>query len=568
MADFGSARVVASESEPRAPRRLVAALALAAIVAVAVALRWWPGCLACDRAHWRQDESNHFPLVCRFLNGGFDVREFKNPTFSDYVVAGASALVGGARRLLGLDPSFGAFVARETVAPHVALWVGRIVSILASAASVAVVARLGRRLFSASVGLFAGLLLALDGVAAWSAPLCGNESLVVLLGLLAVATAIGGGSLRRRFASGLLLGLAVSTKYSAGILVLPIALAWGLRAWPVALTAPLAFVLGSPMAVLNFEDFLRGFRTEGSYLHSGYFAMDRARHELGFVYYLRTYAESHQGVVLASLCAVGIVASLALVVFRRDRTHALLLAASTPLYLFLGSGIFNSERFLLPSVSFIALHGAWALDRLLARVAWLRARPDVAFAAGLAVIGGAAASTTAEQQAALGRRFGTPEPACVLLAELKPSLAPGSRVAQLAIPGDFRLLLDADPWTEMSLPAPSDEERRIAAEWLAARDLLPTSAPLGRLVLESDSLAQLQESLRSSRVDTLVVVVPTHQLFSGQRIRPAAGDERLAACPFWNELADWLASLPRRAFALSPDKRIAAAVLDFGAAPR
>jgi len=51
MADFGSARVVASESEPRAPRRLVAALALAAIVAVAVVLRWWPGCLACDRAH-------------------------------------------------------------------------------------------------------------------------------------------------------------------------------------------------------------------------------------------------------------------------------------------------------------------------------------------------------------------------------------------------------------------------------------------------------------------------------------------------------------------------------------
>src|SRR5262249_52175070 len=179
---LGDADSVAVGPAPGAPRRVVTALALAAIVAVAVALRWWPGLPDCGRAHWRQDETNHFPLVCRFLNGGFDVREWKNPTFSDYVVAGASALVGGARRLLGMDPSFDAFVVRETVAPHVALLVGRIVSILASAGCAVVVARVGRRLFSTSVGLFAGLLLALDGVAAWSAPLCGNESLVVLLG--------------------------------------------------------------------------------------------------------------------------------------------------------------------------------------------------------------------------------------------------------------------------------------------------------------------------------------------------------------------------------------------------
>src|SRR5262249_26012554 len=154
----------------------------------------------------------------------------------------------------------------------------------------------------------------------------------------------------------------------------------------------------------------------GGYLHSGYFAMDRARPEYGFVYYVRTYAESHQGVVLASLCAAGIVASIALVLRRRDRTHALLLAASMPLYVFLGTGIFNSERFLLPAVPFIAIHGAWALDRLLTRVTWLRMRPDLALAAGLVAIGGAAASSTADHQAAIGRRFGSPEPACVLLA--------------------------------------------------------------------------------------------------------------------------------------------------------
>jgi hypothetical protein len=564
----GNAKAIAVEAAPRAPRRTAAVLALAAIVAVALTLRWWPGCLACDRAHWRQDETNHYPLVCRFLNGGFDVREFKNPTFSDYVVAGAAALVGEARRLFGMDPSFRAFVARETAAPHVALWVGRLVSILASAASVLVVARIGRRLFSASVGGFAAMLLAVDGVAATSAPLCGNESLVVLLGLLAVATALDGGSLRRRLATGLLLGLAVSTKYSAGILVLPIVVAFGVRVWPALLTAALGFVLGSPMALLNFEDFLRGFRTEGGYLHAGYFATDQARRELGFVYYVRTYAEAHAGVVLASLCAVGIVASLALVVLRRERAHALLLAASVPLYLFLGSGIFTSERFLLPAVPFIALHGAWVLERLLTRVAWLRLRPGAALAAGLVAIGGAASWSTMEHQAALGREFGSPEPACVLLAELKPKLASTSRVAELSIPGGFRLLLATDPWAEMTIPAPDDEARRIADDWLAARGLLPTSTSLAGLVLESTSLAELQGKLRSSRIDTLLVDVPTHQLIFGGRIHASAGNERLAACPWWNEFADWLARLPRRAVALSPDRRITAAVLDLDAAPR
>jgi hypothetical protein len=540
----------------------VVALALAGIVAIAFWMRWWPGGVTDERAYWRRDEPIYFLVACRFLHGRFDLHDFINPTFYSYVVAGAGALVGGIRRLFGADATFDVFLARETAAPHFLVWAGRIISILASVSSVLVVVSIGRRLFSRSVGLLAGLLLAIDGVAAFSAPLCGNESLMMLLALLAYRTAIDGGSLRHRLASGLLLGLATATKYSAGILALPIAVAFGVRVAPTVLMAAIGFALGSPMALVNFRDFVHGFTTQAGFLRAGYTEEDRLRHEFGFVYYVRTFAETHQGVALALLCSVGILASIAALVVRRDRAHALLLAASLPLCLFLGVGIFSSQRFLLPALPFILMHGAWVLEWLWLRVARLRSRPDAALVVGLLVVAGSGASAAVRQHALLRRDFESPEPKCSLLADLKPWLTADSQVAELAIPKQFRLLLARDPWAEMGVPPPDDEVRQVVSDWLAANDLLPTSTPLVGLITTSPTLAKLQENLRSSRIDTLVVVVPTIQLFLGLGIRPAPLDVESRACPYWKELVEWFASLPRRFIGCSPDQRITAAVLD------
>src|SRR5262249_51220228 len=165
------------------------------IVAIALWTRWWPGSITDARGWWRRDETHYLTLASRFLHGRFDVDYFINPTLYSYVVAAAGAIVGGIRRLFGVDATFDLFLARETVAPHLLLWAARMVSIVSSACSVLVVARIGRRLFSPAVGLIAAALLAFDGVAAASAPLCGNESLMVLLVLLSFCVAIEGNSL-------------------------------------------------------------------------------------------------------------------------------------------------------------------------------------------------------------------------------------------------------------------------------------------------------------------------------------------------------------------------------------
>jgi hypothetical protein len=560
--------VAAAGATPTAPARTCVALAISGVVAIAFWMRWWPGSLTDARAYWRRDETMYFQLACRFLHGRFDVHDFINPTFYSYVVAVAGAIVGGIRRLFGMDATFDLFLARETAAPHFILWAGRVVSIVASALSVVVVARIGRRLLSPGVGVLAGLLLAIDGVAANSAPLCGNESLMVLLALLACGTALNGTSLRHRLTAGLLIGLATATKYSAGILALPLVVAFGLRVGPTVLAAAAGFVVGSPMAVVNFREFVHGFTTQASFLGAGYSAEDVVRHEVGFVYYVRTFADTHAGVVLALLCTVGICASIAVLVVRRHRSHALLLAASLPLYLYLGAGIFSAQRFLLPALPFIVMHGAWLLDWCLTRIPVLRSRPNGALAVGLLAIVGAGASATVRQHALLRRDFDRPEPKCVLLADLKRRLAKDWKVAELAIPGQFRLLLAQDPWQEMDVPPPNDAIRDTVSGWLAENDLLPTSAPLDLAIATSPTLAELREKLRSSNIDAIVLVLPTRQLLTGLGIRPAPQDATLRACPYWNELFDWIATLPRLFTGRSPDQRLTAAVLDLRDAPR
>jgi hypothetical protein len=553
---------------PIDPTPFASALALAAIAAIAVWTRWWPGRLADARTFWRGDESFYWRLACRILHGKFEVDHFINPTLYAYVVAAAGAIVGGIRRLFGADASFDLFLARETAAPHLLVLAGRVVSIVASVCSVLVVARIGRRLFSPAVGLIAALMLAIDGVAATSSPLCGNESLMVLLALLACLVTFEGGSLRRRLAAGLLIGLATATKYSAGILALPLALAFGLGVAPTLLAAAAGFVLGSPMALVNFGEFVRDFRTQAGFLGAGYSAEDLVRNESGFHYYFRTFADMHEGVVSALLCAAGIVASIAVAVVRRRRSHALLLSASLPLFLYLGTGIFSMQRFLLPALPFILMHGAWLIEAVRRRVPLLRTSPNGALAVALLALLGSALPAMTRERAFLASRYVAPEPPSSVLADLEPCFAANACVAELAIPNVFRLLLPSDPWSELALPPPDPAIRSAVSRWLAERDLLPTSAPLDRFIVRSATLADLRRNLKESGVDTLLVVLPTRQLLTGFGIRPEPNDLELRACPYWTEFVEWLATLPRLCTSRSPDLRISAAVLDLREPPR
>jgi len=158
--------------------------------------------------------------------------------------------------------------------------VGRFLSALAGALTVALLATVGRRLYGQKTGLLAGLLLALAVLHVQTSHFASTDVTLTLFVLLALAAS---GRLARRgriedaLVAGALTGFAIATKASAAPLVLPLAVAvffacrparaWGrgmllLAAGGCAVLA--AFFLGEPYAFLDFHEFWRSLSEQGA----------------------------------------------------------------------------------------------------------------------------------------------------------------------------------------------------------------------------------------------------------------------------------------------------------------
>ncbi len=158
--------------------------------------------------------------------------------------------------------------------------VGRFLSALAGALTVALLAAVGRRLYGPKTGLLAGLLLALAVLHIQASHFAATDvtlTLFVLLALAASSRLARQGRLRDALLAGALTGFAVATKASATPLVLPLAVAVFFacrpaRAWGRGLlllaagggAALVAFFLGEPYAFLDFHEFWRSLLEQGA----------------------------------------------------------------------------------------------------------------------------------------------------------------------------------------------------------------------------------------------------------------------------------------------------------------
>jgi YYY domain-containing protein len=158
--------------------------------------------------------------------------------------------------------------------------VGRFLSALAGALTVALLAAVGRRLYGQKTGLLAGLLLALAVLHIQTSHFASTDvtlTLFVLLSLAASGRLARGGRLRDALVAGALTGFAVATKASAAPLVLPLAVAvffacrparaWGRGTLLLATggaAALAAFFVGEPYAFLDFHEFWRSLSEQGA----------------------------------------------------------------------------------------------------------------------------------------------------------------------------------------------------------------------------------------------------------------------------------------------------------------
>jgi 4-amino-4-deoxy-L-arabinose transferase-like glycosyltransferase len=354
-------------------RRWAARAALVAILAVAAGLRF-TGLSWGLRHPPHMDERVFVESVFEMMRAGdLDHRYYEYPGLVFYL------LWPLLRPLLESGPSPSAYLAaRALVAAF---------GVIGCAA----LFPLGRRLHSEAAGLLAAALMAVSLVAVETAHMFRPD--VVLqaacaLALLAFARLDG--SRRREVEAGVLLGLALATKFS-GVFLLPSYLAARLlapgprlrRLALGALTAALAFAIASPYAIVHARDFLEGVQVQLRYHYE-----EQVRESVGYGVMLAQYAQ----VWLKGLGGVGAVLALiglepALRAWRKW-LPALLLAAVS--FAVLATSDVRHERFLLAPLSvgcLLAGAGAARLAGLLAgRLRWPAPVPLLVLAAALTAL--------------------------------------------------------------------------------------------------------------------------------------------------------------------------------------
>jgi 4-amino-4-deoxy-L-arabinose transferase-like glycosyltransferase len=339
-------------------------LGLGAVLAVALGLRLWGIAHGLPYAY-NADENAHFvPGAIGLYGHGWHPHYFVNPPAYTYLLHGVFTLWFGGRE--GVSEAYATHPTEVFVAARV---------------TVAVVGTLGvwllycagARLVDRRVGLLAAALLAVAFLPVFYSHLALND--VPTLAPIALALWGVAGVLRRGAAldyalAGLGLGLACATKYTGGIVLLPLlaAAAVALRTSGAALrvlrglalaglVALGAFVVANPYALLDFAAFRDGLDHQASAAGDDLGKLGLT-HESGHRYYLWTFT---WGLGWVPLVAAGLGAVTMLL---RERALAAVLVPAPLVFIaFMGTQERFFGRWLLPVFPIVCLIAAWAIVR-------------------------------------------------------------------------------------------------------------------------------------------------------------------------------------------------------------
>lgn len=314
------------------------------------------------------------------LDGDFNPRFFHWPSLTFYVFAALFACASFLRRLVSLDPSVD--YAQQVM-------IGRLFVAAAGTATVAILFSIGRRIAGTTTGLIAAALLAVAVLHVRESHFAMTDVLMTLLatGCLAVLLAafdrargreITPSTLAMFGAAGALAGLAASTKYSAVAVSASMAAAQmlllaGRREGVLRAFLPsvvfgaalvIAFLLGTPYAVLDYERFRTDLEFDFTHLSEGHGGLDLGR---GWSYHVTRSLPHGLGLSAFVAAVVGLVPLL-----RRHTQHGLIvLAFGIALYVALGGGRTVFFRYILPLVPLACIPAAVAVERV---SCWLRDR--------------------------------------------------------------------------------------------------------------------------------------------------------------------------------------------------
>ncbi len=353
------------------------------IVLVAATLRFSGLGFGLPMAEARPDELTIAFQAMKFGTGDLDPHSFNYPTLHKYVVFGLFGVKYAVGRMTGEYASKDDFLRSFfDGAVSFRLWM-RAWSAFMGTLGVALLLRAPGRLVTAA--LFAVSMLAVRdshfGV---------TDTMMVTLVIATVMLcerAMTSGRMRDLLVAAAIGGLATSTKYTAGLVALPVAIAGVLgasaggrardgraMATRVAMAACVmvgAFLLGSPYVVLDFPTFWKDFQYESAHLADGQY-VDVGR---GWSRHLETLRET-QGLVFVLLAGV---AAFTWPIWPGQRGRALLwLSFPVAYYVVIGRGETAFFRYALPLLPFLCVAlGWWVAEQPIVVVRGLSALPGV-----------------------------------------------------------------------------------------------------------------------------------------------------------------------------------------------
>jgi Dolichyl-phosphate-mannose-protein mannosyltransferase len=375
---------VAASAAGRGERRWPWWVGLAFVLAAALLLRLWGVKQGMPYAY-NADENAHFvPGAIGLFGHGWDPHYFVNPPAYTYLLHVVFDVWFGGRG--GVSKAF-------ATNPTEVFVVARITAAVVGTLAVWLVYLAGARMFDRAVGLLAAALLAVSFLAVFYSHLALNDVPTlapIALSLWGTAGILREGRVRDYLIAGVGLGLACATKYTGGVVLLPLLTAAGIQfAAPggpgralrgtvlAGLVAVGAFLVANPYALLDFAAFRDGLQHQADAAEdvAGKLGLTQTS---GHLYYLWTFTWGLGWVPLVAAVAGAVVLGF------EDRRALLVLGPAPVAYvLFMGTQERFFGRWLLPIFPIACLLGAFAIVRL----AQLAARRAPALAPALAVLG-------------------------------------------------------------------------------------------------------------------------------------------------------------------------------------
>ncbi|MGH2941430.1 MAG: ArnT family glycosyltransferase [Solirubrobacteraceae bacterium] len=371
----------------RGGERLVWGAAIGAVLVLAFGLRIWGVGHGLPYAY-NADENAHFVTRAIGLFGhNWDPNYYVNPPAYTYLVHLALGVWYGGRA--GVSNSF--------AADPTQIWIiSRTLAALLGTVAVWLLYLAGSRLVDRRVGLLAAGIFAVAFLPVFYSKLALNDVPTlagVCLALWAAAGILRNGRLRDYVYAGVGLGLACATKYTGGIVLLPIVAAAGaqfaapggkagaLRGIAVAgLVSLAAFFVANPYSVLDFASFWDGLshQSDASGDAAGKLGLTQ---DSGYAYYLWSFGWGLGWVPL--FFAVGGAARL----FFDERRLVWMLVPPVVLFvLFMGSQERYFGRWLMPVFPFVCVLAAYAAIELADRLGRLQPALRPTFIAAAVVV--------------------------------------------------------------------------------------------------------------------------------------------------------------------------------------